>query len=266
MKTRNGKIARLPKDIREDLNRRMENGWSGTKLVKWLNELPAVEEVLRDQFDGRSISKQNLSQWREGGYADWLRHQNTQEQIQLMMEKSEDVNRVEGNEPLCERLARVAAAELAEHLQRLSAVKDPQERWQQFREASLELWRLRNGTHLGRRVDLGWEKWEKTSEMQDDALEHTRRQEHIRRMQSWDEHLGFLMDLLHQPALRQWAQTNWVSREEEWQELRRIYHLKPNTSDTLIHPLHLGRQAVEGKAVYNYPNESIKVNQSHEQK
>jgi len=42
MKTRHGKIARLPKEIRE-------------------------------LFHGRAISDQNLSQWREGGYADWLR-------------------------------------------------------------------------------------------------------------------------------------------------------------------------------------------------
>jgi len=266
MKTRNGKIARLPKDIREELNRRIENGWRGDRLVKWLNQLPPVKEVLREQFDGRPITEQNLSQWREGGYADWLRHQGTQEQIRWMVERSEDVDQVEGNEHLCERLARVAAAELAEQLQRLSAVEDPRERWQQFREACLELWRLRNGTHLGRRVDLGWEKWEKTSEVQDETLECTRRQEDIRRMQSWDEHLGFLMDLMHQPALRQWAQTNWSSREEEWQALRRIYRLKPDTTDTIIHPMHLGRQALERTAVYNYPNESIKVNQSDEKK
>jgi hypothetical protein len=40
-----------------------------------------VKEVLHEQFHGRAISEQNLSQWREGGYADWLRHQQTQEQI-----------------------------------------------------------------------------------------------------------------------------------------------------------------------------------------
>jgi hypothetical protein len=254
MKTRNGKIARLPKDIREELNRRLDNGLRGAKLLKWLNELPSVKEILHEQFDGRPISVQNLSQWREGGYADWLRHQATQEQIRWVVERSEDVDKVEGNEHLCERLARVAAAELAEHLQRLSAVEDPRERWQQFREACLELWRLRNGTHLGRRVDLGWEKWERTSEVQDETLELGRRQEDIRRMQSWEEHLGFLMDLMHQPALRKWATTDWPSREEEWRALRAIYNLNPDTKDTLIHPMRLGRRTVETAAVYNYPN------------
>jgi hypothetical protein len=254
MKTRNGKIAQLPKDVREELNRRLENGCRGNRLVKWLNELPAVKEILREQFDDRPISHQNLSQWREGGYADWLRHQGTQEQIRWVVERSEDVDKVEGNEHLCERLARVAAAELAEHLQRLSTVEDPRERWQQFREACLELWRLRNGTHLGRRVDLGWEKWQKTSEVQDETLELGRRQEDIRRMQSWEEHLGFLMDLMHQPALRKWATTDWPSREEEWRALRVIYNLNPDTKDTLIQAFRLGRRTVENAAVYNYPN------------
>ena len=266
MKTRNGKIARLPKEIREELNHRIENGWRGARLVKWLNELPPVKEMLREQFHSRPITEQNLSQWRDGGYADWQRHQDTQEQIRWVVERSDDVDKVEGSEHLCERLARVAAAELAEHLQQLSAVEDPKERWQQFREACLELWRLRIGTHVGRRVDLGWEKWQKTSEVQDDMLESTRQKEEIRRMQSWEEHLGFLMDLMHQPALRQWAQTDWPSREEEWRALRKIYHLNPDTTDTLIHPMHLGRQAVEKSAVYNYPHDQIKVNQSDEKK
>ena len=74
-------------------------------------------------------------------------------------------------------------------------------------------------------------------------------------MQSWEEHLGFLMDLMHQPALRKWVRTDWPSREEEWRALRVIYHLNPDTNDTLIHPMHLGRRVVENEAVYNYPKE-----------
>src|SRR5882724_8067935 len=103
MKTRLGKIARLPKEIREQLNRRIENGWRGARLVNWLNELPQVKESLREEFHGRAINEQNLSQWREGGYADWLRHQGTQDQIRWVVERSEDVGAAEGKEHLCER-------------------------------------------------------------------------------------------------------------------------------------------------------------------
>ena len=37
---RTGKIARLPDDIREQLNRRLNDGEKGKKLVMWLNSLP----------------------------------------------------------------------------------------------------------------------------------------------------------------------------------------------------------------------------------
>lgn len=41
-----GKIGRLPKNIRDDLGRRIEDGEQGKELVKWLNGLPRVKEVL----------------------------------------------------------------------------------------------------------------------------------------------------------------------------------------------------------------------------
>jgi hypothetical protein len=69
--TRNGKIARLPDDIREELNRRLERNIQGITLVEWLNSLPEVQEILRDLFEGNPIIPQNLSQWRQGGFAEW---------------------------------------------------------------------------------------------------------------------------------------------------------------------------------------------------
>jgi len=35
--TRNGKIARLPRAVRQELNRRLDEGEQGKKLVAWLN-------------------------------------------------------------------------------------------------------------------------------------------------------------------------------------------------------------------------------------
>ena len=39
--------------------------------MAWLNGLPAVRAVLAGQFDGRAITKQNLSEWRKGGFSAW---------------------------------------------------------------------------------------------------------------------------------------------------------------------------------------------------
>jgi hypothetical protein len=44
--TRNGKIARLPLALREELNRRLREGEGGRTLLAWLNASPAVRAVL----------------------------------------------------------------------------------------------------------------------------------------------------------------------------------------------------------------------------
>jgi hypothetical protein len=71
MKTRNGKIAHLPFQIREELNIRLSNGEPGNRLVEWLNANPAVNEVMHNCFAGRPVSEQNISEWRNGGYEQW---------------------------------------------------------------------------------------------------------------------------------------------------------------------------------------------------
>ena len=73
--TRTGKIARLPSEVRETLNSRLHEGESGRRLVAWLNSLPEVEAVLKMEFGGREVSEQNLCEWRQGGYRDWLAQQ-----------------------------------------------------------------------------------------------------------------------------------------------------------------------------------------------
>jgi hypothetical protein len=53
-----GKIGRLPKSVRHLLGRRIEDGEPGTEIVKWLNGLPGVLDVLQEQFDGHPITEQ----------------------------------------------------------------------------------------------------------------------------------------------------------------------------------------------------------------
>ncbi len=75
--TRNGKIARLPRDIRNQLNRRLQDGEPGIRLVEWLNSLPEVRQVLAEDFGGRDVNEQNLSEWKQAGYQEWLVRQET---------------------------------------------------------------------------------------------------------------------------------------------------------------------------------------------
>lgn len=48
--TRNGKIARLPLEIRNRLGRRLQNGEVGKTLVSWLNSLSEVKHVMHQEF------------------------------------------------------------------------------------------------------------------------------------------------------------------------------------------------------------------------
>jgi hypothetical protein len=72
---RNGKIGRLPKTVRDELNRRLQNGEGGEELLKWLNSLPEVQAIMAAEFGGKPVRKQNLSEWRNGRYKHYLQQQ-----------------------------------------------------------------------------------------------------------------------------------------------------------------------------------------------
>jgi len=60
MKARNGKIARLPLEIREQLNERLADGEPANRLVEWLNASPGVMKVMAKQFERRPITNISL--------------------------------------------------------------------------------------------------------------------------------------------------------------------------------------------------------------
>ena len=62
--TRTGKIARLPQDVRDELNQRLENGEPGAELLAWLNSLPDTKRMLAARFGGHEINHPNLTAWR----------------------------------------------------------------------------------------------------------------------------------------------------------------------------------------------------------
>ncbi len=70
--SRIGKIARLPQNIRDQINEKLYNGEHGVQILYWLNELPVVQGIMQECFGGEPISPQNLSNWNQGGYLDWL--------------------------------------------------------------------------------------------------------------------------------------------------------------------------------------------------
>ncbi len=72
---RNGKIARLPAALRDQLGLRLDDGQPAATILRWLNAEPEVVRIIGEQFGGVPVSPQNLSEWRAGGYRDWQRAQ-----------------------------------------------------------------------------------------------------------------------------------------------------------------------------------------------
>jgi hypothetical protein len=171
MNARIGKIARLPKPIREQLNQRLENGEPGTSLVAWLNQLPEAQKIITEQFAGKPIRPQNLSEWRKGGYLDWLRHQLLREQTRWVAEQSTDLSSDGGPHTIsiAEDVAMVLSAELALHVRDLGAITNPSKRFKQFRLLCRELSRLRRDDQRALRTIQCRNQWRATHPQIDPA-------------------------------------------------------------------------------------------------
>ena len=63
--TGRGKIARLPVELREELNRRIRNGEPGTGLIEWLNGLPEMQAVLALEAERIKVLEGSLKLARE---------------------------------------------------------------------------------------------------------------------------------------------------------------------------------------------------------
>jgi len=100
MTTHRGKIGRLPAELREQVNRRLENGEEGKSILLWLNALPEVKAVLTAEFQATPVSPANLTQWRKLGYKDWLRRR---EAMAMAAEIGELP--VAGNSPVVDQIA-----------------------------------------------------------------------------------------------------------------------------------------------------------------
>lgn len=86
-----GKIARLPRLVRDELNRRLDDGEPGHQLVAWLNAREDVQSLLAEHFGGRPINEPNLTAWREGGFRAWQAHRQLFDDAQLAAENAAEL-------------------------------------------------------------------------------------------------------------------------------------------------------------------------------
>lgn len=173
--TRTGKIARLPFAVRETLNRCLRDGQLGSELVVWLNSLPEVKAILTADFFGH-ITPQNLSEWKQGGYRDWLRQQETVSLVRELSETAVAVGDAAGTATVSDRLSAVLAVELAREIQSLlEKTTDPQQRWEKLGEALQRIALLRHEDHSAGRLRLDQERWRSQQQEREEAKEDRRR-------------------------------------------------------------------------------------------
>jgi hypothetical protein len=168
MKTRTGKIARLPKLIRDELNHRLENGAAAPELLAWLNALPEVQRVLAEKFQGCPLTKHNLSDWRRGGYADWSNALTGRAQWHDLLEQGSALsqkNTASNGTDVTSYLGSFLIVELAEAINELHKMKDTKQRFKILQMISRSLARLQNAHSRDKRIRL-WEVKEQTGNRQ----------------------------------------------------------------------------------------------------
>jgi hypothetical protein len=99
---RTGRIARLPKATRDQLNQMILDGVPYAEIIQKLGE------------EGKDLVEKNLTTWRAGGYQDWLRQQQRIELIQSKHEMAMDLLGQNPGTSLHEASRQIAAAQLCE--------------------------------------------------------------------------------------------------------------------------------------------------------
>ena len=175
--TRTGKIARLPQSIRETLNRRISGGESGRALIKWLNALPEAQAMLASDFDGLPISDKNFHQWKQGGYRDWLTHQEALQQAADLAGAAGGLARAAGGR-MSDHLAALLTARYAAEFSKWSGRDDPKllARIRILRAFCQDIVELRRGDHDAARIRIEETRLNhETEKFESDIVEYFRR-------------------------------------------------------------------------------------------
>ena len=211
---RHGKITRLPKQLLNTLNERLEAGAQGKELVDWLNSVKEVKKLLKDHFNEIPISEQNLSEWRTGGFKDWQRQQETKERIDAFLSSSEPAEEIRDERnhavDLQDRLSKLLTAELACAIQQLLAddTIDTIQRLKHIQAAARTLIALRKSDNAAHQESR------ETQHASERETEKADRQEHQRKEQEeLHSSTSFIWDLYHRNTFAQWFGGGMLGRE-----------------------------------------------------
>jgi len=155
----------LSKELRDDLNERLQNGEEAAPILEWLNGLEEVKSVLQLSFNGQPINEPNLSAWRHSGYEEWLL---AEERLEMMFRLREEAAslKAELHEPnVGDWMGLLVGAEIAGLSQKLlDKEPDPEKRWKQLCDMHKQISRLRQDEHRAIRTRIQKKEWEKEND------------------------------------------------------------------------------------------------------
>ena len=155
--TRTGKIARLPLAIRDHLNRRLLDNEPGPSLLDWLNSLREVHAILAADFASQPVSPANLSQWKNGGYSDWLTRRDA-----LALARDLDDEAALGDDSLAglfaDKLARWLSLHYASVAVQTLAAEGPDTRQRRLSQLCADVTALQREAHNAQRIGLERER------------------------------------------------------------------------------------------------------------
>ncbi len=151
----NGKIAKLPEPLREELNTRLDDGVPYEIILEWLNAQPAVEAVLKANFKGEPISKQNLYSWKQHGFRSWKLRRNALEFTRSIDETKDGLPSSAGPAQLTDKLIHWLNFRYASLANSVAlAEEDPDSELARLRDLAADICALRRGDLSAARIVL----------------------------------------------------------------------------------------------------------------
>ncbi|MEP6673011.1 MAG: hypothetical protein ABJF10_27875 [Chthoniobacter sp.] len=186
---RNGKIARLPKAVREEINHRLQAGATGRSITVWLNELPEVRAAMDAFFAGTEIREQNISEWKKGGYEEWLRYQEALVVAEHLYERAMETKAAEKERmPLSEVFQLWLSSRMVVATKEIESM-EPEAAWKKQRQMCADLMKMRRAEQQAELLQLHRERLElrrARAQLQRERLEMKRTSQRSRRKTETD--------------------------------------------------------------------------------
>jgi len=183
-RARTGKIARLPRAVRETLNEGLRDGRPCAEILPWLNALPEARQALRQHGDGAAITQENISRWYHGGYAAWLEHEQNKEAIALMAAACRNIDEEERT-ALTSQIALSVTARMVLELRKFDEMPEGPLKSAAWRQLVWSLALLRRGEFYHEKMRLQRDKLAQRKEAGTAPPRDEELQERIR------QHFGF---------------------------------------------------------------------------